>query len=88
MPLLPGRAQYRVMNTATTDSVPVDSAALETVAYDPETRLLTLTFHSGGVYEYVNVAQTVWEELLRAESKGQFFHDSIRDHYAYRKVGA
>ncbi|MBC8140135.1 MAG: KTSC domain-containing protein [Armatimonadetes bacterium] len=75
------------MNTLTdTDSVAVDSTMLQAVAYHAETQVLTLTFHDGAVYEYDDVPQSVYDELLNAESKGQYAHSRIIDCYPYRKV--
>jgi hypothetical protein len=47
---------------------------------------LEIEFHDGGVYRYSNVPVHVYEGLLRASSKGSYFHDRIKERYRYRKV--
>lgn len=59
---------------------------LRVVAYHAETQVLTLTFHTGAVYEYEGVPQNVYDGLLVADSKGQYAHDCIIDRYPYRQV--
>lgn len=82
-------AQYPTMNTLSdTIAVAVHSTMLQAVAYDAAARLLTLTFHDGAVYEYGNVPPSVYDALLRAESKGEYVHAHIIDRYPYRKVRA
>ncbi|MCW2748099.1 MAG: hypothetical protein JWP10_1241 [Nocardioidaceae bacterium] len=46
---------------------PVESTALESAGYDPVTRLLTVRFLLGGTYEYVDVAASLYEDLLAAQ---------------------
>jgi hypothetical protein len=64
--------------------VPVASSNIAAVGYDGET--LTITFKSGGVYTYAAGTAAVHAELLEAESKGRYFHQHVRGHYAYEKL--
>ncbi|HHJ4503920.1 MULTISPECIES: KTSC domain-containing protein [Klebsiella/Raoultella group] len=66
---------------------PVSSSNLQSVGYDPTTRVLEIAFHSGGVYQYSGVPSTVHLGLLSAGSKGQYFHQHIKNVYSYRRVG-
>ena len=66
----------RVMNR-----ISVRSSNIRSVGYDPDARTLEVEFHSGGVYQYSGVAETVHQGLIRASSKGAYFHDHIRDLY-------
>jgi hypothetical protein len=45
----------------------ISSGALEGAAYDPETRTLVVRFESGGTYEYYDVDETLYDELVRPE---------------------
>lgn len=62
----------------------VDSTNLSAVGYDSENKILTIEFNDGGLYEYYDVPQNIYDELMSASSKGSFFHRFIRD--AYRTV--
>jgi hypothetical protein len=59
----------------------VNSSAIIRVAYDDHARRLEVTFVTGRVYAYDAVPRRVYERLLRAPSKGQFFNSEIRDRY-------
>jgi len=64
--------------------VHVTSSAIDDVAYDAPARALTIRFHHGGLYTYLDVPPRVARDLLAAPSHGRYFHDHIRDRYAFR----
>lgn len=66
--------------------IPVISSNLRSVGYDPVTSTLEVEFHTGSVYEYRRVPAQVHDGLMRAGSKGEYFHDNIRDRYPTRRV--
>jgi hypothetical protein len=68
------------------DRVLVRSSNIRSVGYEPESRTLEVEFHSGGVYQYSGVPETVHDGFIRAASKGSYFHDHIKDRYRYRQV--
>lgn len=48
---------------------------------------LTVTFHSGGVYSYLNVPASVVEQFVAAESVGKAFHSLIKKGgYVFEKI--
>lgn len=65
---------------------PVSSSNLLSVGYDSSSSILEIAFHSGGVYQYYNVPQSIYIALLNAPSKGKYFHHYIKKIYRYRKV--
>lgn len=65
----------------------VESSNLLSVGYDQATATLEIAFHSGSVYQYTNVPLEIYQELMQASSKGQYFNHEIKGGYAYRKVG-
>jgi hypothetical protein len=67
--------------------VPVTSSNLQSVGYDEESRILTIEFRNGSVYEYEGVPPDVYSELMSAKSHGKYFHRQIRDAgYATHRV--
>lgn len=65
----------------------VESSNIDALAHESD-RLL-VRFHNGGVYEYENVDQTIYQELVEAESVGSTFHQLIRkfpELYPYKKL--
>ena len=64
----------------------VESTTLVTVSYDDAGERLQLEFSSRAVYEYSNVPAAVHQLLLDASSKGRYFNQAIRGHFAYRLI--
>ncbi len=64
----------------------VRSSNIRSVGYDQETRVLEIEFHDGGVYQYSNVPETLYQGLMQAVSKGSYFHNRIKDRYPCRQV--
>jgi hypothetical protein len=64
----------------------VDSTNLASAGYDHDARVLEIEFKSGAVYRYLAVPPAVFEELMRAASKGRFFSREIRGKYEFQRV--
>ena len=64
----------------------VESSTLVTVSYDHAQRLLQLEFCSRAIYQYFSVPAAVHQSLLDASSKGRYFNQAIRGHFAYRLI--
>lgn len=43
-------------------------------------------FNTGSIYRYDNVPQSVFDDMLSAESKGKFFNAHVKNTYNYEKV--
>ena len=63
----------------------VASSAISSVGYDESASMLEVEFESGDVYDYYNVPPKVYEDLLKASSKGRFVSQRIRDRYPFAK---
>ena len=63
------------------ERTPVKSSNLESVGYDPATKVLEVGFHSGRIYEYYGVPPRVHQELMSASSLGKYHASKIRDEY-------
>ena len=48
--------------------------------------IMRIVFTSGNIFDYYGVDQKVFEEFVKAESVGEFFHANIKDKYQYEKV--
>lgn len=64
----------------------IESSALASVGYEPETSTLEVEFRSGGIYQYYDVPSSVYELMQSSESKGRFFHVYIKNAYAFSKL--
>lgn len=59
---------------------------LRSVGYDATNRVLEAEFTNGGIYRYYDVPAEVHEDLMAADSHGQYFNAHIRDRYRYDRL--
>lgn len=65
----------------------VDSSNIEAVGHDPHTLELHVRFvKSGETYVYYGVEEWVFQELMRADSKGIYLNANIKPHYQCAKL--
>ena len=76
------------MASSTRGHVIPDSTSLSAAAYDNASEKLEVNFRDGTRYSYFGVKPGLYRDLLRANSKGVFFNQHIRDHFAYAKLPA
>ena len=62
----------------------VSSSDIQSVGYQNGT--LEVAFHSGGIYQYLNVPESVYKNFMSASSHGQYFHSHIKDVYHPIKI--
>lgn len=65
---------------------PVVSSNIVEVGYDQSFCTLELMFRDGKIYQYFDVPNSVYEELLNAASVGKYFHSEIRGTYRFARV--
>lgn len=67
---------------------PVKSSQIKAVGYDGPSSTLALQFKAGAIYHYKNVPNQVHQDLVKAESIGQYFTVHIKSQpalYPYQK---
>jgi hypothetical protein len=60
------------------DRIEVSSSNVASIGYDPDNMILEVEFLSGGLYEYYNVPEFLFNDFINAPSKGQFFDQHIK----------
>lgn len=70
------------------EHVKVKSSNIESVAYDPATRKMQVTFKSSPnePYEADGVAPFEHEEFIKAESLGSHFSKHLKPHFTFKKI--
>ena len=66
--------------------IPVQSRMILGVRYNKNTREMDVVFHTGGTYRYKRVPATVYKGLLKAESQGQYMHQTVLGKYDYERL--
>jgi hypothetical protein len=68
--------------------LPVNSSELASIGFDAASRILEVEFRSGGIYQYSGVSQSVYSQLMSAQSHGFFFNEYVKKAgYPYVRVG-
>lgn len=62
------------------------STVINTMAYDPETKTLTIAYVSGQTYVYRDVPEMVYKELKASRVKGRYLRFFVKDKYAFEKI--
>jgi len=62
-------------------------SAVRSVDFDRATHTLRVAFESGAVYEFADVPERVYEELIHSASPDATFHKHVRDEFVGRLVG-
>ena len=65
----------------------VASSNIAAIGYDPATETLEIAFLSGAIYQYYNVPENMYDQLMREGSKGRFLNAYIKNAYPYSRVG-
>lgn len=65
---------------------PVESSDLKAVKYDDKKEELTIEFKGGSQYLYLKVPVKTFDGLMASESKGKFFHASIKRQFETVKI--
>lgn len=66
--------------------VPVDSSSILEVGYQSESSTMEILFKDGRLYQYFDVPNDVYENLVTAPSVGRYFHLHVRGIYRYARV--
>lgn len=66
---------------------PVASSNISSIGHDEPSQTLEVEFTNGAIYQYYNVTQELFEQLMQSGSKGQFLAYQIKNLYPYSRVG-
>lgn len=68
------------------DRQSVSSSNIRSIGYDSKSQTLEIEFHSGGIYQYFNVPESIHNALMSVSSYGSYFHHHIKDQYKWAKI--
>jgi len=63
-----------------------ESGTISRLGYDEDSRILTVEYKHGGIYNYFEVPQHVFDQMTASGSKGQFLTQQIKGVYRYARV--
>lgn len=77
-----GPAERRPLTRAET----LESSAISTAGYDEEAKVLELKLADGSCYQYLDVPEEIYEELVEAKSPGSFFNEEIVPKFTFIRI--
>ncbi|MCO4091463.1 MAG: KTSC domain-containing protein [Sphingorhabdus sp.] len=64
----------------------VDSSNVAAVGYEEDSQTLQVEFNNGSTYQYFDVPQAIFDDLLGASSVGQYLNQNVKGTYRYSRV--
>lgn len=64
----------------------VTSSNIHSIGYDGDSQTLEIEFTKSGIYQYYNVPELIYRQLMGSISKGKYFSQNITDKFRSRKV--
>lgn len=65
---------------------PVSSSSVTSIGYDPESSTLEVEFSSGSVYQYFDVPEQYYRELMSGGSIGKVLNSIIKGQFRYART--
>ena len=56
------------------------------IGYEPTSSTLEVEFKNGRLYQYYNVPEPIYQQLITSDSKGKFMHTYIKPAYPCSQV--
>jgi hypothetical protein len=88
----PARAAEPYPDALGVNRIPVSSTNVSSIGWEPaqdnaDIGTLEVCFTSGGVYQYLDVPESVYRDLMGAVSVGRFLRQAIVGAYDHIRVG-
>tara|TARA_R110002110_G_scaffold405550_1_gene624804 strand:- start:72902 stop:74944 length:2043 start_codon:yes stop_codon:yes gene_type:complete len=64
----------------------VVSSSVLSIGYEPTSSTLEVEFNVSGIYQYYNVPEPIFQQLMESDSKGKFINAYIKPAYPYSRV--
>jgi hypothetical protein len=65
----------------------VQSSMIASLGYDANISTLEVEFINGAVWQYYEVPENVYYDMMNSGSLGKFFHSNIKGQYIESQVG-
>ncbi|HFH4172261.1 TPA: KTSC domain-containing protein [Pseudomonas aeruginosa] len=69
------------------ERVSVSSSNIASVGHDQSSQTLEVEFLNGSIYEYYDVPEHVYQELISASTVGGYFAQRVKNVYGFSRIG-
>lgn len=64
----------------------VSSSDIASIGYNLDSSILEIEFLSGGIYQYHNISENIFQGIMSASSHGIYFHQQIKNRFNFKKI--
>ena len=64
----------------------VQSSNIVSISYNLNEEILEIEFKGNRIYQYKDVPEFIYQDLINSESVGKYFNTNIKDQYETEKV--
>ncbi|MGE8452092.1 MAG: KTSC domain-containing protein [Pseudomonadales bacterium] len=68
------------------DRQKVSSSNVQSVGYDAASETLEIEFNNGAVYQYFDVPERIYNDLINADSVGGYLAQHVKGTYRFSRV--
>ena len=68
------------------DRQPVVSSNIRSVGYDANDSILEIEFNNGAIYQYFDIPENIYSDLISSDSIGGYLARHIKGYYRYSRV--
>jgi hypothetical protein len=68
------------------DRTSVSSSNVASLGYDSGNQTLEVEFNNGDIYQYHDVPEHTYNDLLNASSVGVYLNQNVKGNYSYEKI--
>lgn len=70
------------------DRQAVRSSSIRSIGYDAASEILEVEFHDGGIYQYFGVSEFLYQGIMLAKSKGEYFNHRLAGRFRFEHLRA
>ncbi|EKN3343205.1 KTSC domain-containing protein [Yersinia enterocolitica] len=65
---------------------PVVSSNIRSIGYDANDSTLEIEFNNGAIYQYFDIPQNIYSDLIHSDSVGGYLARHIKGHFRFSRV--
>ena len=66
--------------------VTINSTNIKSASYNTETKVLTVHFNNGSIYEYQDFPWDLFTKFRASDSQGKFLNEKVKGKYTFNKL--
>ncbi len=68
------------------DLIAINSTLISRIGYDPNEETLIIQFQNGTYYQYSNMSEQMYNNMMESKSIGKYFTAYVKNSFPYKKI--